>query len=422
MFIDEAKICLVSGRGGDGIISFHREKYRPKGGPDGGDGGRGGDVILRACPRMRTLIEFKHRIHWKAERGGHGGPNRKRGRDGRDLIVRVPVGTVVKELRTGEVLADLTRPGQEVVLVRGGEGGRGNARFKSPKRRAPRIRERGQPGQELWVKLELKLLADVGLIGMPNAGKSTLLSKISAKRPKIAPYPFTTLEPNLGVVQVGRFESFVAVDIPGLIEGAHEGKGLGHRFLKHIERTKLLVHLIDISGLEGRDPIEDYRTINEELRMFSENLSKKPQIVVGNKIDLIDDEALKEVLMRFREIGVQLHPISAYTGKGVSGLIKRCYGALQQLQPPKEPERPRRRIYRPRPPETDFVVERTDRGFIVRGAAVERLSRLSLEEPDAQEYLQEQLERLGVLSELRRQGARAGDRVIIGSEEFEYSP
>jgi GTP-binding protein len=424
MFIDEAKICLVSGRGGDGIISFHREKYRPKGGPDGGDGGRGGDVILRACPRMRTLLEFKHRIHWKAERGGHGGPNRKRGRDGKDLIVRVPVGTVVKELRTGEVLADLAHPGQEAVLVRGGEGGRGNAHFKSPKRRAPRIRERGAPGQELWVKLELKLLADVGLIGLPNSGKSTLLAKISAKRPKIAPYPFTTLEPNLGVVQIGRFEGFVAVDIPGLIEGAHAGKGLGHRFLKHVERTKLLVHLIDISGVEGRDPIDDYHTINDELRKFSEELSKKPQIVVGNKIDLIDEGTLEGVRARFRAIGVEIHPISAYTGEGVQGLIQRCYRALQRLEAerPREPEQPRRRIYHPRAPEEDFVVERTDEGFHVHGAAVERLSRLSLEEPDAQEYLQEQLERLGVLKELRRQGAQAGDRVIIGTEEFEYRP
>jgi len=427
MFIDEAKICLVAGRGGDGLISFHREKYRPQGGPSGGDGGRGGDVILKASPRLRTLIQFKHRIHWKAENGGHGGPNRKRGRDGKDLIVRVPVGTVVKDLRTGEVLADLVRPGQEAVLARGGEGGRGNAHFKSPTRKAPRIRERGAPGEERWVKLELKLLADVGLIGRPNAGKSTLLSRISRKRPKIAAYPFTTLEPNLGVVQLDDFNSFVAVDIPGLIEGAHQGKGLGDRFLKHIERTRLLVHLIDLSaGWEGRDPIEDYHTINHELEAFSKALAEKPQIVVGNKRDLLTREEIEGIVERFRGIGVELLPISAQTGEGVRELIRRCWEALQELEPPRleeEPPEGKRRIYRPRPKARgEFTVERDERGFRLRGEAVERLGRLSLEEPDAQEYLHEQLERLGVFAELRRRGARAGDRVFIGTQEFEYQP
>lgn len=426
MFIDEAKICLISGCGGDGIISFRRERYRPKGGPDGGDGGRGGDVFLHANPKIKTLLSFTHRIHWRAADGERGGSNYKRGRDGKDLIVDVPVGTVVKDLRTGEVLADLTLPGQKVLLARGGEGGRGNAHFKSPRRRAPRIRELGAPGEERWVKLELKLLADVGIIGFPNTGKSMLLSKISAKHPKIAPYPFTTLEPNLGVVRVDEYTEFVAVDIPGLIEGAHSGKGLGDRFLKHIERTKLLLHLVDISGWEGRDPLEDYHVINCELAAFSKELAQKPQIVVGNKLDLIDDEKLSKIRERFLRVGVELHPISALTGQGVKELVLRCYEELQKIK--QEPEWETRmeegvrHIYRPQSPRTDFMVEREEDGFHVHGEAIARLGRLDLKEPDAVEYLQEKLEQLGVFSELRRQGAQAGDRVLLGAKELEYQP
>jgi GTP-binding protein len=427
MFLDEAKVCLVSGRGGDGLISFRREKYRPKGGPDGGDGGHGGDVILRATPRMNTLLIFSHKIHWKAKHGGRGGPNRKRGADAEDLIVPVPVGTVVKDLRTAEVLADLTRPGQQVAIARGGEGGRGNTHFKSATRQAPRIRERGGKEEEHWVKLELKLLADVGILGFPNSGKSTLLSKISAKRPKIAPYPFTTIEPNLGVVSVDEYSGFVAVDIPGLIEGAHAGRGLGDRFLKHVERTRLLVHLIDISGSEGRDPVEDYHIINRELEAFSKSLTRTPQIVAGNKADLIDAGRIAEVRGRFRAMGVEMHALSALTGQGVRELIQRCYETLQQQSSPegeteKQPEPRSWRVFRPQAPTTDFIVEQEGEGFCVRGQAVARLSRLSLEEPDAVEYLQEQLERLGVFAELRRKGAQAGDRVVLGTQQFEYQP
>jgi GTP-binding protein len=429
MFIDEAKICLVGGRGGDGIISFHREKYRPKGGPDGGDGGRGGDVILLANPRMRTLLPFTKQIHWKAQKGGHGGPNHKQGRKGKDLIVEVPVGTVVKELRTQRVLADLTRPGQRATLARGGEGGRGNAHFKSSTRRAPRIREKGEPGEEIWVKLELKLLADVGIVGRPNAGKSTLLAAISAKRPKIASYPFTTLEPNLGVVQVGDFESFVTVDIPGLIEGAHEGRGLGHKFLKHIERTRVLIHLIDISGLDGdaQDPIEAYHAIVDEMSAFSPALAEKPQIVVGNKADLVDEKHVQEVAERLRAIGVEPLFISAATGQGTRELIGRCAEELQRLEadlPSGAEARDEEeiRVYRPQPPAEDFQIEREDGWFRLRGRAVERLGRLWLDEEDAVRYLQEQLQRLGVFRELERRGAQAGDRVVIGTQEFEFEP
>lgn len=423
MFVDEAKICLVSGRGGDGIISFRRRRHRPKGGPDGGDGGDGGDVILRANPRVRTLLKFTQRIHWKAEKGEHGKPHQKRGRNGKDLLITVPVGTVVKQLHTQETLGDLTQPGQQVTIARGGAGGRGNARFKSSTRRAPRIRERGEPGEEVWVKLELKLLADVGLIGAPNAGKSTLLSVISAKRPKIAAYPFTTLEPNLGVVQ-SNDEGLVAVDIPGLIEGAHTGKGLGDRFLKHIERTRLLLHLVDVSGWEGRDPLEDYRMVNQELQAFSPALAQKPQLVVGNKIDLIDEAAQGRLRERFGALGVEIYLISAAHGQGVPKLLRRCLEELERMGPPEaevtQEAESKRRIYCPEPPETDVAVVRDADGFHVHGRAVRRLSRLSLEEPDALEYLQERLSALGVFAALHREGVREGDRIVIGDVEFEY--
>lgn len=428
MFLDEAKICVVGGRGGDGIIGFRREKYVPKGGPDGGDGGRGGSVILRADPHVNTLLAFRHTVHFKAQPGQHGGKNERRGADGEDLIIRVPVGTVVKLLHTGEILADLDKPGKEVVVARGGEGGRGNARFKTSTRQAPRIREKGAPGEERWLKLELKLLADVGIIGFPNAGKSSLIAKISAARPKIAPYPFTTLTPTLGVVQVEEFKEFVIVDIPGLIEGAHEGKGLGDRFLKHVERTRLLIHLIDLAPLEeGRDPLNDYAIINRELASFSPALAQKPQIVVGNKIDMLTPHERQAIRERFAAHGIELRLISALTGEGTRDLVYECYQKLQQLQSAhpssgeeEEPEeRPRRRVYT-FVEEPEFVVQRDERGFVLTGRAMARLARLSLEERDAQEYLYERLEALGVMAELRRQGLKPGDIIKLGEHELVY--
>lgn len=423
MFIDEAKICVVGGKGGDGIIGFRREKFVPKGGPDGGDGGRGGDVILRADPHINTLLAFKHKVHFKAQNGQHGGKNNRRGADGEDLIIRVPVGTVVKLLHTGEVLADLDAPGKEIVVARGGEGGRGNAHFKSPTRQAPRIREKGAPGEERWLKLELKLLADVGIIGFPNAGKSSLIAKISAARPKIAPYPFTTLVPNLGVVQVEEFKEFVVVDIPGLIEGAHEGKGLGDRFLKHVERTRLLIHLIDL-GPTGRDPISDYDIINRELRSFSPTLAEKPQIVVGNKIDLLSDEERREIQERFAARGIELRLISAVTGEGTRELVYECYRRLEELKaaqphPVIEGASVRRRVYTFTGGPA-FEVHRDGDTFVLRGPSVERLSRLSLEERDAQEYLYERLEALGIMAELRRQGLQDGHKIRLGKYELTY--
>ncbi len=428
MFLDEAKICVAGGRGGDGVIGFRREKYVPKGGPDGGDGGRGGSVILRADPHVNTLLTFKHTVHFKAQPGQPGGKNERHGADGKDLVIRVPVGTVVKLLQTEEFLADLDEPGKEIIIARGGEGGRGNARFKTSTRQAPRIREQGAPGEERWLKLELKLLADVGIIGFPNAGKSSLIAKISAARPKVAPYPFTTITPTLGVVQVEDFKDFVIVDIPGLIAGAHEGKGLGDRFLKHLERTRLLIHLIDLVPLEeGRDPIRDFSVINHELVSFSPALAQKPQIVVGNKIDLLGEEERQAVTERFAAQGIELRLISAMTGEGTRALVYECYRQLHQLKIAqagvgREPEsRPevRRRVYT-LTGGPEFAVQRDETAFVLTGTAVGRLARLSLEERDAQEYLYERLEALGVMAELRRQGLHGGDLIKLGEHELIY--
>ena len=426
MFIDEAKICLVSGPGGHGSMSLRREKYRPKGGPDGGDGGDGGDVILRANPKVRTLQKFTEQIHWKAERGQPGASSDRRGRKGKPLVIDVPVGTVVKQLHTQEILADLKRPKQKVKLVRGGDGGRGNVHFKSSTRQTPRIFEKGQPGQELWVKLELKMLADVGLIGAPNAGKSTLLSTITAKRAKVAAYPFTTLVPNLGVVKIDDERDFVMVDIPGLIEGAHAGRGLGDRFLKHVERTQVLVHVIDVSGWEGRDPVADYHTLNEELEAFAPLLVDKPQIVVGSKIDLMDDEGIATARQRFRDLDIEPIFISAIQRQGLRELIQACDATLREVEAEQdehadEPQ-PEHRIYRPEPEEPEVRIITDEDGFIVEGSAVERLSRLNIDEPDAAEYLQEKLRDLGVFTALRREGAEAGDPVYLAGMEFEYQP
>lgn len=427
MFIDEAKIFLLAGKGGDGIISFHREKYNPKGGPDGGNGGKGGDVILKGNRNISTLLKFKNRVHFKAGDGGSGGPNKRRGKDGKDIIIAVPLGTVVKDAQTGEVLTDLAVPGAESVLAQGGKGGRGNAHFTSSTRQAPRICERGEPGEGRWVVLELKLLADVGIIGFPNVGKSTLISKISAQKPKIAPYPFTTLEPHLGVVRVGatynQVTEFTAADIPGLIEGAHRGKGLGDRFLKHVERAKLLIHMVDISGVEGRDPLDDLEKVNHELEAFSRELAELPQIVVGNKIDLIGEGRIKEVEQYFQKKGVSLTPISAATGARVSRLVRLCQRKLEELKRQDELQKEKmgkqRRVYR-LPEEPDLLVYKEGEGFIVEGEKVKHLSRLSLESRDALEYFYEQLERIGVLRELEQRGLKEGDRIRIGDQEFEY--
>ena len=320
MFVDEALIWVKAGDGGRGCVSFRREKYVPRGGPDGGDGGKGGDVILEADPNLKTLLDYRYKREYKAQNGEPGKGKNQHGKDGKPLILKVPVGTIVKDAQTDEVIADLSKPFERLVVARGGKGGRGNARFATPIRQAPHFAEPGQPGEERWLKLELKLLADVGLIGFPNTGKSTLLRKISRARPEVAPYPFTTLRPYLGVV---RFEDkeFIVADIPGLIEGAHKGIGLGNQFLKHIERTRLLVHLIDISN--GEEALELYEKIRNELGLYKEDLLEKPELVVLNKIDLPQvREKVEEVKEAFQKRGLPFFAISALTGEGIGELLR----------------------------------------------------------------------------------------------------
>ncbi len=328
MFVDTARIYVKAGDGGKGAVSFRREKYVPAGGPDGGDGGDGGDVIVEADGSMLTLMDFRHRKRYRAENGHPGAGADKHGRNGAGEVVRVPPGTVVRDAATGEVVADLVSPGQSAVVARGGKGGRGNARFATPRRQAPRYAQPGIAGEERWLELELKLLADVGLVGLPNVGKSTLISWMSAARPKIADYPFTTLVPNLGVVDVGDGRSFVVADIPGLIEGAHGGAGLGHEFLRHVERTRVLVHVLDLAA-EERDPVHDFEVIEDELRLYSPELATRPTVVAANKIDL---PQARGRLGRVREAlaarGLEVHAISAVTGEGVRELVGALAGIV----------------------------------------------------------------------------------------------
>ncbi len=418
MFFDEAKIHVKSGDGGDGCIAFRREKFVPFGGPSGGNGGRGGDVYLVADRNLNTLIHFKKRVHFKAESGSRGSGKNQQGKAGEDRLIPVPPGTVVYDADSGEFVADLLEEGQQVLVARGGRGGRGNAVFASATNQAPRLAEHGEPGQERWLRLELKLIADVGVIGVPNAGKSTLLSVVSAARPKIAEYPFTTLQPNLGVVQVDDFQSFVMADLPGLIEGASDGAGLGHQFLRHVERTRLLVHLLDGAAI---DPLADYAAINRELAQFSQRLAEKPQIAVLNKMDLPDAQAwwpLVQEAMQQEE--VEAHAISAVSGQGVQALMRRTFELLQSL-PAAElaPEGPA--VFRPAEREDAFTVERETDGWRVRGIRVERVAAMTpFVVPEAAARFQRQLRAMGVEQALTEAGVQPGDMVRIGDRELEW--
>jgi GTPase len=323
MFVDEVDVFVKGGDGGAGCVSFRREKFVPRGGPDGGDGGDGGSLVLEADPAISTLLDFHYQRHYTAERGQHGKGANRHGKSGVDTVLRVPLGTVITERDTGAELGDLTRAGERLVVAHGARGGRGNARFATSTNRAPRRADLGRPGEERWIHMELKLLADVGVIGFPNAGKSTLVSRLSAATPKIADYPFTTLQPSLGIVRVDEGRSFVIADLPGLIPGAAEGKGLGHRFLRHTERTRLLIHLIDLDPMSGRDPVDDFRVIQEELAAYSEELAARPQVVAGNKAELPDTEERRRALERFcKAEGLPFHAVSAVTGLGLSGLVR----------------------------------------------------------------------------------------------------
>ncbi len=330
MFIDEAEIQVKAGDGGDGCLSFRREKFVPRGGPDGGDGGDGGSVYMEAVEEIDTLLDFAGRHHWKAQRGHNGSGANCTGKGGEDLIIKVPAGTVVHDLDRGVVLLDLTHAGERVCVAQGGRGGKGNARFATATHQTPREFEEGRPGQERHLRLELKLIADVGLVGLPNAGKSTLLSRISAARPKIAAYPFTTLQPHLGIVELSQYRRLVVADIPGLIEGSHAGYGLGHEFLRHIERTRVIVHLLDVTGGESGDPARNYQVIREELSRYSQTLARKPEIIVAAKMDLDSDQTYLELLQE--ALGQKLIAISAVTGRGLEGFGEKLWRVVQQCR------------------------------------------------------------------------------------------
>lgn len=422
MFYDTAKIYVKAGDGGDGVISFRREKHVPEGGPDGGDGGRGGNVVFLVDEGLRTLVDFKYNRHYKAERGQHGRGKNMHGKGGEDLVIRVPPGTLVKDAETGEVLMDLIVPGTKVIVARGGRGGRGNARFLSNKHKAPRIAEKGEPGEERWLLLELKLLADVGLLGFPNAGKSTLISRISAAKPKIADYPFTTLTPNLGVVDLEEGKSFVVADIPGLIEGAHQGVGLGHDFLRHLERTRVLIHLVDLANWEY-EPFEAYQIINRELELYSRELSRKPQIVAANKIDLPEAKERLEQLRQALEPEVTVIPISAVTGEGVQELLYKVANMLEEIGEvePVTYQEASFRETRYQGETEPFTITVEEGIYIVQGAEVERhVAMTDLANEEAVRRLQRIFFRMGLDDALREAGARHGDEVRIGDLIFDF--
>ncbi|MCY0879097.1 MAG: GTPase ObgE [Firmicutes bacterium] len=409
MFVDEVTIYVEAGRGGNGAVSFRREKYVPAGGPAGGDGGRGGDVIFAVDPGLNTLMDFRHQRHFRAENGQPGGPNRRHGRDGEDLIVKVPPGTVVSR-ESGEVLADLIYPGETAVIAHGGRGGRGNAHFASSTHRVPKVAERGEPGEAGWVRLELNLLADVGLVGLPNAGKSTLISVVSQARPKIADYPFTTLVPNLGVV-TGYGAPFVVADVPGLIEGAHQGIGLGDAFLRHLKRTRILLHLVSMDPVQAtRDPFSDYQAIQHELALFSADFAQKPMIVVATKMDIPGAHERLSAFMK--SLGdTPVFAISAVTGAGVDDLMWRVRQLLDRHPAPP----PERRAATQRPPVRGFQVVAEEPGAVRLVGDVERRAAMTLwGNPEAERFFCEYLRRRGVVQALKRAGVGDNTAVRVG--------
>ncbi len=419
LFFDEAKIFVQAGDGGNGVVSFRREKFVPHGGPDGGHGGKGGDVVLVVNPRLNTLLSFKNRSHFKAERGTHGQGKNKTGKNGEDLLIPVPPSTVVHDADTDALVADLLRRDDRVVTAHGGRGGRGNSAFASSTNQVPRWAEKGEPGESRWVRLELKLVADVGIIGMPNAGKSTLLASVTAAKPKIADYPFTTLVPNLGVAVVDDRE-LVLADIPGLIEGAHTGSGLGDKFLRHIERTRVLIHLLDGAG---DDPIAAFDTINAELAQFNPRLSKEPQIVALNKMDLPDAQARwRQVQKAMAKRDLEVFAISAVTGQGVQELLRAVANRLIETPveaPAVEEELP---VIRPTEDENAFDISREQNAFRVRGRKVERVVAMTnFDQEEAILRLHRVFKSMGVTDALERAGIRPGDMVRIGDVELEWN-
>ncbi|MGC8667708.1 MAG: GTPase ObgE [Chthonomonadales bacterium] len=425
MFIDQAEIEVRAGRGGDGAATFRREKYVPRGGPSGGDGGRGGSIILKADPSLTTLMDYHYQRRYRAEDGGMGLSKDRYGKDAQDLVLKVPAGTVVYDAATGELLGDLSHPGERLLVAKGGAGGRGNIHFANAVRQAPRFAEKGEPGEARTLRLELKLLADVGLLGLPNVGKSTLIAAISAARPKIADYPFTTLVPNLGVVSVQPHQSFVVADLPGLIEGAHQGAGLGLGFLRHAERTRLLVHVLDASGLTGRDPLKDFRTINRELTMYGGRLADIPQIVALNKMDIAADaDLVSHVEATLRNEGYPVFRISAATREGLQTLVYAMWERLQKTEVPAlSGTNEVVRIVAPKSRDLHRweAASAGPNQWIINGAGLERLvTRTDLNNEYAVRRLQHILDRIGVNRRLKELGACHGDTVRIADAEFEY--
>ncbi|HBM4133647.1 TPA: GTPase ObgE [Listeria innocua] len=427
MFVDQVKIYVKAGNGGDGMVAFRREKFVPNGGPAGGDGGKGADVVFVVDEGLRTLVDFRFKRIFKAEHGEHGMSKSMHGRGAEDLVVKVPQGTIVKDIDTGEIIADLVVHGQRAVIAKAGRGGRGNKRFATPANPAPELSENGEPGQERNVQLELKVLADVGLVGFPSVGKSTLLSVVSAARPKIAAYHFTTIVPNLGMVDAGDGRSFVMADLPGLIEGASQGVGLGHQFLRHIERTRVIVHVIDMSGSEGRVPYEDYMAINNELEQYNLRLMERPQIIVANKMDMPDaEENLKEFKTKIAE-DIPVFPISAVTKTGLRELLLAIADKLETtpefpLNEILEQEDEDTVLYKYVAEEPDFEITREPDGtFVLSGAKIERLFTMTNFERDASiSRFARQLRAMGVDEALRKRGAKDGDIVRLLDYEFEF--
>jgi len=421
MFTDYVKIIAKAGKGGNGAISFRREKYVAAGGPDGGDGGKGGDIYFEVDPNSNTLIDFRFKKKFNAESGNNGEGNNKYGRGGDDLTIKVPIGTIVKDASNNRVLADLSHEGQKELVLKGGRGGKGNSHFATSTRQAPRFSQDGENGEEKELILELKLLADVGLIGFPNVGKSTFLGRTTSATPKIADYHFTTLEPNLGVVKTDYGDSFVIADIPGIIEGASEGVGLGLQFLRHIERTRLLLHVIDVSGSEGRNPVDDFEKINSELQRYSEKLSKRTQIIIANKIDSMQDEKLFSELEKLaKQKGLEIFKISAVTGEGVLELIKHVSELLKTL--PKEDllEYDDKKVYRLEEKD-DYTIRKEEGKYIIEGEPVERIMRrVNIGDNESLYYFQKSLDSLGVNKRLKEMGVREGDIVQIADYELEW--
>ncbi len=423
MFVDIAKIRIKAGNGGNGAVAFHREKYIASGGPDGGDGGKGGDIIFQADDHLATLADFRYKRKYTAENGQNGGGSKCTGRKGKDLVIKVPKGTIIKEAESGAVLADMSGD-EPFVAAKGGKGGWGNQHFATPTRQAPRFSRDGYPGEEWEVQLELKLLADVGLLGYPNVGKSSLISVVSEAKPIIADYHFTTLTPVLGVVRMGPESSFVMADIPGLIEGAGEGVGLGHRFLRHVERCRMLVHIVDVAGSEGRDPIEDFRTINKELAVFNPELTKCPQIVAGNKVDLATDEQLARFRKFIEEQGLEYYEIIAPICEGTQELINAVAAKLAELPPVRRFEsEPVPMEVLERKKDSGFKITVRDGDYYVEAEwLLKILNKTDIDDYESLQYFQRVLDSSGIFAALTERGIKEGDTVIIYDLEFDYVP